>query len=333
MPGNYRYEEERSRGRRGMTRRGGTGWRGRDDEESNRQENERYDAGPGYGSEWSGTGESRYQGESGGSWRASGGREYGRSLGGREYEEYDEGEHDRSPYAGEGREERYGASERHGTGARYGARDRYEAQERFSQDRYGTGERHGGYGEGDRDQGSWRGGRAWQEGRERGSMQADGWTPEPDEMRWGRRQGLYGSSEYGGYLSSQRSQADYQSHVGKGPKGWQRSDERIREEVNEALARHAEIDASDLEVQVQNGEVTLTGTVTDRRAKRLAEDVAEGVFGARDVTNQIKVNKNQFADRDVTGSANREGRTGTDQETQSSRKAGTSATARGTTTR
>ena len=68
-------------------------------------------------------------------------------------------------------------------------------------------------------------------------MQADGWSGEPDEMRWGRQQGLYGSSEYGGYISSQRSQSEYQSHVGKGPKNWQRSDDRIREEVNEALAR------------------------------------------------------------------------------------------------
>ena len=163
-------------------------------------------------------------------------------------------------------------------------------------------------------------------------MQADGWTGEPDEMRWGRQQGLYGSSEYGGYISSQRSQADYKSHVGKGPKGWQRSDERIREEVNEALARHPEIDASDIEVRVQGGEVTLTGTVTDRRAKRLAEDVAEQVFGAKDVTNQIKVNKNRFGDRDVTATADREARSGTEGQENQSRTKGTSAST-GSTTR
>jgi hypothetical protein len=146
-------------------------------------------------------------------------------------------------------------------------------------------------------------------------MQADGWSVnEPDEMQWNRQQGLYGSSEYGGYLSSQRSQSSYQSHAGKGPKGWQRSDDRIREEVNEALARHPEIDATEIEVRVQGGEVTLTGTVQERRAKRLAEDIVERVFGVSDVQNQIKhkpeSSGTSFGDREVTRSPDREGRSG-----------------------
>jgi osmotically-inducible protein OsmY len=76
-------------------------------------------------------------------------------------------------------------------------------------------------------------------------------------------------------------------HSGKGPRGYQRSDERIREEIGDRLTRHGQIDASDIEVQVANGEVTLAGTTTDRRQKRLAEDVAEDVPGVRDVHNQI----------------------------------------------
>jgi Flp pilus assembly secretin CpaC len=78
-------------------------------------------------------------------------------------------------------------------------------------------------------------------------------------------------------------------YAGKGPKGWQRSDERLKDEINEALARHPDIDASDIEVQVKNGEVTLTGTVRDRETKRLAEDAAEQVFGANDVQNHLRV--------------------------------------------
>ena len=156
-------------------------------------------------------------------------------------------------------------------------------------------------------------------------------------MRWGRQQGLYGSSEYGGYISSQRSQKDYQSHIGKGPKNWQRSDERIREEVCEALARHPEIDATDVEIRVQGGEVTLTGTVNERRAKRVAEDVAEEVFGVKDVTNQIKVDKSattrlQAGERDVTGTAERESRIGTEGVENQSRRT-PPATPTGTTTR
>ena len=366
MPGNYRYEEERSRGQRGMTRRGGSFGRGRDEDDME-QEGERYGAGSGYGREGGSGG--RYQGEYEG-WRGQGaGRDYGRSLGGRDaWEGYEEEGNAGSSYSAGGREERYGAGDRYGPSDRYGTGDRYgigygqgtggaqrygQGEERYGQgseqrfgqggeQRYGQGGTWQGggqrYGQGGSNtwqggRGSWGGGgSSYQGGREGGSMQADGWTGEPDEMRWGRQQGLYGSSEYGGYISSQRSQADYQSHVGKGPKGWQRSDERIREEVNEALARHPEIDASDIEVRVQGGEVTLTGTVTDRRAKRLAEDVAEQVFGAKDVTNQIKVNKNRFGDRDVTATADREARSGTEGQETQSRTKGTSAST-GSTTR
>ena len=64
-------------------------------------------------------------------------------------------------------------------------------------------------------------------------------------------------------------------YTGRGPKGYQRADERIREDVCEALAQHGDIDASEIEILVQNGEVTLTGTVEDRYQKRLAEDVVE----------------------------------------------------------
>jgi osmotically-inducible protein OsmY len=77
--------------------------------------------------------------------------------------------------------------------------------------------------------------------------------------------------------------------AGRGPKGYQRSDDRLREEVSDRLMADDQLDASDIEVQVQGGEVTLTGTVADRQAKRRAEDCAEQVMGVRDVMNQIRV--------------------------------------------
>ncbi|MGE5414701.1 MAG: BON domain-containing protein [Syntrophomonadaceae bacterium] len=78
---------------------------------------------------------------------------------------------------------------------------------------------------------------------------------------------------------------------GRGPKGYRRSDDRIREDVCEALTRDGELDASDITVSVSDGEVTLEGTVTDRRSKRLAEDLAEGrgVRGVRDVHNRLRI--------------------------------------------
>src|SRR6516225_1319045 len=77
-------------------------------------------------------------------------------------------------------------------------------------------------------------------------------------------------------------------HAGRGPRSFKRQDDRIEEDINEQLTRHPMIDATEIEVKVQNGEVTLHGHVDSREAKRMAEDVAESVFGVKEVTNQIK---------------------------------------------
>jgi osmotically-inducible protein OsmY len=79
-----------------------------------------------------------------------------------------------------------------------------------------------------------------------------------------------------------------QSYRGLGPKNW-RSDERIRELVNEHLTEHDDVDATDIEVAVENGEVTLTGIVRCRFEKRLAEDVAWSCGGVHDVHNRLTI--------------------------------------------
>lgn len=78
-------------------------------------------------------------------------------------------------------------------------------------------------------------------------------------------------------------------HAGKGPRRYKRADERIVEEVSERLTRHAAIDATEIEVTCENGEVTLAGFVESRRAKKLSERIAETVFGVEDVHNRLKV--------------------------------------------
>lgn len=75
---------------------------------------------------------------------------------------------------------------------------------------------------------------------------------------------------------------------GKGPKNYARSDERIREEVCELLA-DADLDASEIEVEVTGGEVVLTGTVEDRWAKREAEDIACRARGVKDCQNHLRL--------------------------------------------
>jgi hypothetical protein len=93
-------------------------------------------------------------------------------------------------------------------------------------------------------------------------------------------------------------------HRGRGPLGYQRSDERIREGVCESLTEDDEIDATQIEVSVRNGEVTLAGVVEDRRAKRNAEDCAYTVSGVRDVQNLLRVHDD---DRTSRGSFGRGG--------------------------
>ncbi len=83
-------------------------------------------------------------------------------------------------------------------------------------------------------------------------------------------------------------------HTGRGPRGYQRSDDRIREDICDRLTRHGHIDATDVTISVNSGDVTLGGMVDTREARRLAEDIAESVHGVRDVTNQIKVYRGDY---------------------------------------
>lgn len=79
-----------------------------------------------------------------------------------------------------------------------------------------------------------------------------------------------------------------QDHRGRGPKAYVRSDERIREDVNDRLTDDSWIDASNIDVTVSEGEVTLTGTVDNRTSKRRAEDVVDGITGVKHVQNNLR---------------------------------------------
>jgi osmotically-inducible protein OsmY len=81
------------------------------------------------------------------------------------------------------------------------------------------------------------------------------------------------------------------SYRGRGPKNYQRPDDRIREDVCERLAEDHDVDATDIEVVVNGGVVVLSGSVQERFAKRMAEDLAESVRGVRDVENNIRVTR------------------------------------------
>jgi osmotically-inducible protein OsmY len=86
-----------------------------------------------------------------------------------------------------------------------------------------------------------------------------------------------------------------ESHRGKGPKGYARSDARVRELICEALTQHPRIDASDVEINVANGEVSLSGSVSDRWTKFAIEELAECFVQADRIHNAVKVSRRNDA--------------------------------------
>ncbi len=83
----------------------------------------------------------------------------------------------------------------------------------------------------------------------------------------------------------------HEGYRGKGPRNYKRSDERIREIVCDLFCNDPYLDASDIEVEVKSGDVILTGSVEDRFAKRLAEDLTESVLGVVNIENRIHINQ------------------------------------------
>lgn len=80
-----------------------------------------------------------------------------------------------------------------------------------------------------------------------------------------------------------------ENHRGKGPSGYTRSNERILEDANERLMNDWSVDASKITVTCEDGEITLTGTVDSRSAKRRAEDIVEDIPGVKHVQNNLRV--------------------------------------------
>lgn len=143
---------------------------------------------------------------------------------------------------------------------------------------------------------------------ERGDMHGGGGVRDQGGMygQGGYNDGMYGrggmQNRYGsqGYQGWGQQGQQSPGHRGKGPSGYTRSDDRIREIVCEVLMDDDHIDATNIEVSVKSGEVTLSGTVEDRAQKRMAEDRIEGLSCVKDVVNQLRVGS---ADRSRSSSS------------------------------
>lgn len=80
-------------------------------------------------------------------------------------------------------------------------------------------------------------------------------------------------------------------HVGKGPKGYSRSDERTRELICESLMHDPRIDARDVEVSVRAGELTFSGSVPDRWTKYAIEELSERYVSADRIRNELRIER------------------------------------------
>lgn len=111
----------------------------------------------------------------------------------------------------------------------------------------------------------------------------------PDNQQAGRALGTQDWQEREG---AQRGAFGLQnSHRGRGPQGYTRSDERIKEDICERLSEHHYIDASQIRVEVSQGVVTLEGSVDDRWQKYQTEDLADATSGVKDIQNHLNVSR------------------------------------------
>src|SRR5260221_536803 len=95
----------------------------------------------------------------------------------------------------------------------------------------------------------------------RASDEVSAWFGHPEALRRRQRDGAVGD------------------HRGIGPKVERRADDRILEEVGERMSDHPDLNAANIEVRVDNAEVTLRGWTAIHADIRLAEDIASSVAG------------------------------------------------------
>ncbi len=127
-----------------------------------------------------------------------------------------------------------------------------------------------------------------------------------EERGWWDRTADEVSSWFGDEDAERRRRMDERragEHRGRGPRGYTRSDERIREDVSDRLTDDPYVDASEIDVTVSSCEVTLSGTVDSRMAKRRAEDIAESVSGVRNVQNNLRVQQASSSGSGTTAGA------------------------------
>jgi osmotically-inducible protein OsmY len=278
------HARERSEDRQRGSYRGRRGPQQQWDEERGQRYSSRYESGRGqqeFGmdEDWDDKGQQEFEEAYGREARELYDEDYerpgqGRSVGGYS----DETQWSREPRAGRAGQQQGDYSRQYGRIRQYGAGQQQpygQGQRQYGQQQYGQRERQYGQrrsqydqGQGQYGQGQYVQGQYWQGGR--ASPAATNWS---------------GSEWQPGPMT--------QSFRGRGPKGYERSDDRLRELICEALTDDDQIDASDISVEVKSSQVKLTGTVSDRQKKYMVEEMIEDMSGVKEVDNQLRVRREQ----------------------------------------
>jgi osmotically-inducible protein OsmY len=104
----------------------------------------------------------------------------------------------------------------------------------------------------------------------------------PGEATWGEEQ----------FRAERREEQGGMPGAGqRRPRGQRRPDESLAQDLKEILTNDPELDATEVEVEVVGGAVTLRGVVYSSDAKLLAEELVESVAGVREVHNQLRIER------------------------------------------
>jgi osmotically-inducible protein OsmY len=104
----------------------------------------------------------------------------------------------------------------------------------------------------------------------------------PGENTWGEEQ-----------FRAERREEQGRRQTNTGPRSRRKSDESLKQEIREILTADPELEAVDIEVEVEGGAVTLRGAVVDSDARLLAEELVESLAGVQEVHNRLRVEREE----------------------------------------
>lgn len=197
-------------------------------------------------------------------------------------------------------EDDWQAREQH-AGERWGYGD-FSAERGTSYGPRNDGDRHGSpHTSGDAQRGDYR----HHYGAERGHTHDSGYyghgaASNPNSAASHPGRGGFGSGAHSGYAEHTSGQPGSGAYAhprartgedfrGRGPKNYVRSDERLREDISERLTADPDIDASEIEVQVTDGAVTLSGHVDRRQTRYRVEDLVDRCHGVTSIDNRLSI--------------------------------------------